>query len=293
MFYTHISDQYAPFNTKVVNVGVRDSTYVLDGLLYHESDLRIEEHYTDTAGFTDHVFALMHLLGFRFAPRIRDLGDTKLYFPKSDSTYDALNPMIGGALNIKHIRSHWDEILRLVTSIKQGAVTASLILRKLGSYPRQNGLAIALRELGRIERTLFILDWLQSVELRRRVHAGLNKGEARNALARAVFFCRLGEIRDRSFEQQRYRASGLNLVTAAIILWNTVYMERATNALRSQGLLKDNAMLQYLSPLGWEHINLTGDYLWRINPKICAGKFRSLRSLSSCNEICPVFTKKV
>ena len=74
-FYTHISDQYAPFHIKVVNMGVRDSTYVLDGLLYHESDLRIEEHYIDAAGFTDHVFGLMHLLGFRFAPRIRDLGD--------------------------------------------------------------------------------------------------------------------------------------------------------------------------------------------------------------------------
>ena len=281
MFYTHISDQYTPFNIKVVNVGVRDSTYVLDGLLYHESDLRIEEHYTDTAGFTDHVFALMHLLGFRFAPRIRDLGDTKLYIPKGDSLYDTLKPMIGGTLNIKHIRTHWDEILRLATSIKQGTVTASLILRKLGSYPRQNGLAVALRELGRIERTLFILDWLQSVELRRRVNAGLNKGEARNALARAVFFYRLGEIRDRSFEQQRYRASGLNLVTAAIVLWNTVYLERASNTLRSQGKLKDNTMLQYLSPLGWEHINLTGDYLWRVNSKIGAGKFRPLRPLPS------------
>ena len=104
-----------------------------------------------------------------------------------DAAYDALKPMIGGTLNIKHVRAHWDEILRLATSIKQGTVTASLMLRKLGSYPRQNGLAVALRELGRIERTLFILDWLQSVELRRRVHAGLNKGEARNALARAVF----------------------------------------------------------------------------------------------------------
>lgn len=62
----------------MVNVGVRDSTYVLDGLLCHESDLRIEEHYTDTAGFTDHVFALMHLPGFRFAPRIRDLAYIKL-----------------------------------------------------------------------------------------------------------------------------------------------------------------------------------------------------------------------
>lgn len=278
-FYTHISDQYAPFHTKVVNVGVRDSTYVLDGLLYHESDLRIEEHYTDTAGFTDHVFALMHLLGFRFAPRIRDLGDTKLYIPKGDATYDALKPMIGGTLNIKHIRVHWDEILRLATSIKQGTVTASLMLRKLGSYPRQNGLAVALRELGRIERTLFILDWLQSVELRRRVHAGLNKGEARNALARAVFFNRLGEIRDRSFEQQRYRASGLNLVTAAVVLWNTVYLERATNALRGHGQTVDDALLQYLSPLGWEHINLTGDYFWRSSAKIGAGKFRPLRPL--------------
>jgi TnpA family transposase len=278
LFYTHISDQYAPFSTKVVNVGVRDSTYVLDGLLYHESDLRIEEHYTDTAGFTDHVFALMHLLGFRFAPRIRDLKDTKLYVPKTGQDYPALNTMIGGTLNIKHVRAHWDEILRLAASIKQGTVTASLMLRKLGSYPRQNGLAVALRELGRIERTLFILDWLQNVELRRRVHAGLNKGEARNALARAVFFNRLGEIRDRSFEQQRYRASGLNLVTAAIVLWNTVYLDRATQALRETGKPINDGLLQYLSPLGWEHINLTGDYVWRQNRKVEDGQFRPLRS---------------
>ncbi len=279
MIYTHIADNYAPFNTKMVNVGVRDSTYVLDGLLYHESDLRIEEHYTDTAGFTDHVFALMHTLGFRFAPRIRDLGDTKLYIPGAVADYPGLKSMVGGTLNIKHLRLHWDEILRLASSIKHGTVTASLMLRKLGSYPRQNGLAVALRELGRIERTLFILDWLQNVELRRRVHAGLNKGEARNALARAVFIHRLGEIRDRSFEQQRYRASGLNLVTGAIVLWNTVYLEQATQALRDTGRLKDDSLLQYLAPLGWEHINLTGDYVWRQNRKIDGGKFRALRTL--------------
>ena len=278
-FYTHVSDQYAPFSAKVINVGVRDSTYVLDGLLYHESDLRIEEHYTDTAGFTDHVFAVMHLLGFRFAPRIRDLADTKLYLPKGERTMPALAPLIGGNLNLKSIRVHWNEILRLATSIKQGTVTASLMLHKLGSYPRQNGLAIALRELGRIERTLFILDWLQSVELRRRVNAGLNKGEARNALARAVFFYRLGELRDRSFEQQRYRASGLNLVTAAIVLWNTVYLERATRALQRREPTQDESLLRYLSPLGREHINLTGDYVWRQNRTRSPGKFRPLRVL--------------
>jgi TnpA family transposase len=275
--YTHISDQYAPFHSKIINVGVRDSTYVLDGLLYHESDLKIEEHYTDTAGFTDHVFALTHILGFKFAPRIRDLGDKKLYIPSKQLDLTTLSSMIGGTIDQKRIRAHWDEILRLSASIQHGTVSASLIMRKLASYPRQNGLATALREFGKIERTLFTLEWLQDVELRRRVNAGLNKGEARNALARAVFFNRLGDMRDRNFEQQKYRASGLNLITAAIVLWNTVYLERTITALRDQGYSVDDDLLQYLSPLGWEHINLTGDYTWKENRKVQKGQFRPLR----------------
>jgi len=278
-FYTHLSDQYAPFHTKVINATVRDATHVLDGLLYHESDLRIEEHYTDTAGFTDQVFALMHLLGFRFAPRIRDLADKRLYIHGDAKPYPTLAGLIGGSINVKHIRAHWDDILRLTASIQQGTVTASLMLRKLGSYPRQNGLAVALRELGRIERTLFALDWMQNVELRRRVQIGLNKGEARNALARAVFLNRLGELRDRRFENQRYRASGLNLVVTAIILWNTVYLERAIQALRDSGQDIDETLLPHLSPLGWEHINLTGDYIWQQNKLVEQGKFRPLRVL--------------
>ena len=95
---------------------------------------------------------------------------------------------------------------------------------------------------------MFMLSWLQSVKLRRRVHAGLNKGEARNALARAVFLCRLGELRDRSFEQQRYRASGLTLVTAAIALWNTVYIERAIQTLTRNGQALDSETVQVPLP---------------------------------------------
>jgi TnpA family transposase len=168
---------------------------------------------------------------------------------------------------------------RLAASIRQGTVSASLMLRKLGSYSRQNSLAVALRELGRIERTLFALDWMQNIDLRRRVQIGLNKGEAKNALARAVFLNRLGEIRDRSFENQRYRASGLNLVVSAIVLWNTVYLERAIQALRNSGKDIDEKLLTHLSPLGWEHIILTGDYIWRQNKQVDQDKFRPLRML--------------
>ena len=150
-------------------------------------------------------------------------------FRAKPAQWPTLAPLIGGSINTKLIEQQLGEVLRLAASIQQGTVTASLILRKLGAYPRQNSLALALREIGRIERTLFMLEWLEDPALRRRVTAGLNKGEARNALARAVFFNRLGEIRDRSFENQRYRASGLNLVVAAITLWNTVYLERAAD----------------------------------------------------------------
>jgi TnpA family transposase len=277
LFYTHISDQYTPYYSWVIAANARDATYVLDGLLYHESDLRIEEHYTDTAGFTDHVFALCHLLGFRFAPRIRDLADKRSYVPDPERKYAALAPLVGGKLDVKLITTQWEEILRLAASIRHGTVTASLIIRKLASYPRQNSLHAALREVGRIERTLFMLEWMQDPELRRRVQVGLNKAEARNALARAVFFNRQGELRDRTFESQRYRASGLNLVVLTIILWNTIYLERAINALREHGIVFPDSLLTHVSPIGWEHINQTGDYTWHPNRRVSQGRFRPLR----------------
>jgi TnpA family transposase len=157
--------------------------------------------------------------------------------------------------------------LRIVASIRTGAVTASLIMRQLASYPRQNGVAAALRELGRLERTLFTLDWIDDPELRRETGQELNKGESRNSLARAVFIHRLGEIRDRTYENQQHRASGLNLVVTAIVLWNTRYLERAVAMLRKSEDVPDS-LLSHLSPLGWEHVNLTGDYVWAAEQEV-------------------------
>jgi TnpA family transposase len=154
------------------------------------------------------------------------------------------------------------------------------MLRKLAGYPRQNPVARALREIGRVERTLFMLDWLDDPELRRRTSANLNKGEARNALARAVFFNRLGELRDRTFENQRHRASGLNLVASAIILWNTVYLGRAVDHLRHQGVEVPERLLAHVAPLGWEHVSLTGDYLWG-DIDTPRERFRPLRTTGS------------
>ena len=280
-FYTHISDQFGPYYTKAIAATASEAPHVLDGLLYHQTGLRIEEHYTDTGGVTDHVFGLCPLFGFRFAPRIRDLKDRRLYLFAGQNAPPILAPLVGGRIDQDHIAAHWDDVLRLGASIRAGTVTASAMLKKLSAYPRQNGLAVALRELGRIERTLFTLEWLKSRDLRRRTNAGLNKGEARNALARAVFFYRLGEMRDRSFESQAYRASGLNLLVAAIILWNTVYLERAFAELRRQGRDVRQDLAKHVAPLGWEHIGLTGDYVWSSADLPADGSFRPLRRRES------------
>src|SRR3954454_1311325 len=225
LFYTHHSARHAPYHTAAIPPA-GEAVHVIDGLLYHEADLSIATHHTDGGGVSDHVFGLAHLLGFRFAPRIPNLAERRLYASGPAATWPALTPFIAGHPDDKRITAHWDDVLRLAISVRTGVISASLMLKRLGAYPRQNGLALALREIGRIERTLYTLDWLEQPSLRRQATAELNKGESRNALARAVCFHRLGRLRDRTAEAQQHRASGLALVTAAIALWNTVYLGR-------------------------------------------------------------------
>jgi hypothetical protein len=111
--------------------------------------------------------------------------------------------------------------------------------------------------------------------------AGIEKGEARNALARAVCFHRLGRLRDRAVEAQQHRASGLALVTAAIALWNTVYLDRALDDLRCGREMIPEALLAHLAPVGWQHINLTGDYLWDVDIGLAPDGFRALRTTAT------------
>ena len=264
VLYTTHSGQYGPMHTRVISATASEAPYVLDGLHphAHRTSLRIVEHYTDTAGATDHVFGLCHLLGYRFAPRIKDLKERKLYAVEKPDTYPLLKPLIGDAVDTAALVRGWAELMRVKASIEAGVVAPSTILRKIAAGGSNNALSRALRALGRIERTLFTLQWLSDPALRQRSHAGLNKGEASNSLRRAVFFHRQGEFRDRTFENQSFRASGLSLLTAAIVHWNTTYLDRAVQHLRTQGAVISNELLAHVAPLGWEHIALTGEYDW-------------------------------
>jgi TnpA family transposase len=261
-FYTHVSDQHAPYHARVISATTHEAPYVLDGLLHHGTSLPIAEHYTDTGGATDHVFALCSLLGFRFCPRLRDFHDRRLVSIAAPSAYPGLASIMGRKVRADVVKEHWGEILRLVASLNAGHAAPSAMLRKLAAYERQNQLAVALQEVGKIERTLFMLDWLENPALRRRCQAGLNKGEQRHALTQAICTFRQGRIAERTHDAQQYRASGLNLVIAAIVWWNSTYMADAVDHLRAAGENAPDDLLAHTSPVGWEHIAFSGDFLW-------------------------------
>ena len=260
--YTHVSDQFAPFAIQTIPATVSEAPYILDGLLMNETGKRIREQYADTGGFTDHVFAVTSILGYQFIPRIRDLPSKRLYVFDPRNSPKELRGLLGGKIREGLITSNWPDILRIAATMTAGTIAPSQILRKLASYPRQNDLAAALREIGRVERTLFMIDWILDADMQRRAQIGLNKGESHHALKNALRIGRQGEIRDRTTEGQHYRMAGLNLLTAIVIYWNTVRLGEAVNQRKRAGLPTPPELLAHTSPLGWAHILLTGEYRW-------------------------------
>jgi TnpA family transposase len=159
------------------------------------------------------------------------------------------------------ILKHWDELLRVAGSLKLGWVTASLFIAKLQAFRRQNALTRALPEYGRIAKTLFILKYVEDVQFQRRIGVQLNKGEALHALRRFLFsVANEGQVRRRHIEEQINQASCLNLVTNAVVAWNTVYMSAILDQLRAEGFLVNDVDVAHLSPARYEHINPYGKY---------------------------------
>lgn len=258
--YTHVSDQFGPFATQDIPATVSEAPYILDGLLMNPTGRKIREQHTDTGGFTDHVFAVTSLLSYRFIPRIRDLPSKRLYVLDPAAAPMELKGLIGGKIRDATIVENWPDILRSVATMAAGHMPPSQLLRKFASFPRQHDLAVALREIGRIERTLFTIDWLLDVDMQRRAQIGLNKGEAHHALKNALRIGRQGEIRDRTAEAQHYRLACLNLLAAIIIYWNTAQLGQAVVQRSAEGLDCSPELLGHISPLGWAHILLTGEY---------------------------------
>ena len=178
-------------------------------------------------------------------------------------------------IKVHLIMEHWDDLNRVAASLKDGLIRPSILISKLQAMQQHNPLQQAIQELGRIAKTLHILEYVDDPAFRRRVLIGLNKGEHLHSLARDIAFGRQGRFHDRGYEAQLNRASALSLVINAIAVWNTRYFEQAQAALAEQGIPVPEEVWQHLSPLQWAHIHLNGSY--HFTNIALEGDFRPLR----------------
>lgn len=275
----YTSDQFSGFKNIVVTGTLRDSLVVLEGLLQQDTGLRPKELMTDSAAYSDVIFGLFHLLGYQFSPRLADVGEARFWRIDPAADYGVFNGLARQTIDLELIKENWDDLLRVAGSLKLGTVNPTELVRTLHGDGPPSTLAKAIGELGRIAKSLFLLAYLSDPAYRRRILIQLNKGESRHSLARATFYGHKGEVRQRYREGQEEQLGALGLVVNAIVLWNTLYMDRALDEMRARGLNPLPEDVERLSPLGYEHINLLGRYTFALPEEIRQGAFHPLRDL--------------
>ncbi|MEK7400575.1 MAG: Tn3 family transposase, partial [Candidatus Poribacteria bacterium] len=170
-----------------------------------------------------------------------------------------------------------DDFLRVACSVKLGWVTASLLISKLQVYPRKNALTKALQEYGRVIKSIDIPYYLCLEEHRRHIGIQLNKGEELHRLRQFLLFANEGKIRKSHIEDQSNQASALTLVTNAVIVWNTRYIQAIIEQLRKEGYTVDENDLTHVSPCRFDHVNKYGKYYFNVDNERNRELLRPLR----------------
>jgi TnpA family transposase len=279
-WYNFISDQFSGFHGIVVPGTLRDSLFILEGLLEQQTGLNPTEIMTDTAGASDIIFGLFWLLGYQFSPRLADAGATVFWRIDKEADYGVLNDLARGCANTQRIEQNWDDMLRIAGSLKLGTVQASELIRSLLKSDKPSSLAKAIIAVGRINKTLYLLNYIDNEDYRRRILTQLNRGEGRHRVARIICHGQRGEIRKRYREGQEDQLGTLGLVTNAVVLWNTIYMDAARNYLEQKSVLIKEEDESRLSPLQYGHINVLGHYSFVLSEKIRQGELRPLNQLA-------------
>lgn len=283
-WYNFISDQFSGFHGIVIPGTLRDSIFVLEGLLGQQTGLKPVEIMTDSAGSSDMVFGLFWLLGYQFSPRLADVGESTFWRVDRHADYRIFNDLTRNIINTNKIEQNWDDIMRIAGSLKQGTVQASELIRSLLKSDRPSSLAQAIIEVGRINKTLYLLNYVHNEGYRRRILTQLNRGEARHAVARTICYGQRGEIRKRYREGQEDQLGALGLVTNALVLWNTIYMQAAINHLKQHEKDVSERDEAKLSPLIYKHINVLGHYSFTLADHIAPGKLRLLKQTAQLQE---------
>lgn len=258
--YYHVSDQYIALFSHFIPCGVWEGIYMLDGLMKNKSDIQPDTVHGDTQAQSTPVFALSHLLGIQLMPRIRNWKDLDFCRPDPEARYSHIDSLFSRNVNWDLIETHLPDMLRVALSIRAGKISASTLLRRLGTYSRKNRLYFAFQELGLVVRTMFLLKYLRDPEVRRSIQSATNKSEAYNGYAKWVAFGGQGIIAENTRDGQR-KIIKYNHLTANLLILHTMHsMGAVLQKLEAEGLLPEAEALSFMSPYLTEHINRFGDY---------------------------------
>ncbi len=269
--YTLVAN-HVPVNARIIGANEHESHYVFDILFNNTTDIQPEVHSTDTHGTNEVNFAILHLFGYQFAPRYRDIHDpvsNALYGFKHPSQYENDGPIKPiRKLNTALIIEEWDNIQRIMVSLALKTVTQSIIVGKLSAYARKNKTKRALWEYDNIIRSLYLLDYVDSVPLRQNVQRALNRGESYHQLRRAVSYANFGKLRFKSEYEQQIWGDCARLLTNCIIYYNAVILSDLLTHSDSNDDAARVALLSLVSPVAWQHINFYGRYEFGKQPEL-------------------------
>ena len=273
-WYHWMVDQQMDIHGIAITGTLRDAPYLLDGLLEQETHHHPTELITDTGGYSDIVFGLFRLLGYQFSPRLADIGDARFWRMNKQTDYGLLNDLARHKTNNSLIFDNWDGMLHAAGSLLMGTVKASELMKFLHRAGRASTLGRAIGEYGRLEKTLFLLSWVDDIAYRRRVLTQLTRIESRHSLAGAIRFGQKGKLYEQYREGQEDELNALGLVLNMVVLWNTRYMNAAIDHLRNTGFEVRDDDLERLSPLVRHHINFVGRYYFVMPDEVKRGQLR-------------------
>ena len=259
--YHHVADSYVALFSHFIPCGTWEAVYIIEGLLQNDSDIQPSTIHADTQGQSTPVFALSHLLGIKLMPRIRNWQDLIFSRPDKETVYQHIDSLFKDTINWSLILNHWQDLLKVVLSIQAGKISSEVLLRKLSNYSRKNRLYQAFRELGRVVRTVFLLQFISDKELRQQITAATNKVESYHGFSKWFFFGGEGVIGRNDPEQQEKLIKYNDLVANAAIFHNVVDLTEVWQQLLHEGYLLDRNDLAALSPYMTSNIKRFGDYM--------------------------------
>jgi len=262
--YSFTDERCIPYYNMVIDPYTREAPFVVDGLLHNEV-IKSTIHTTDTHGYTEAVFGLLDLLGFGFSPNIAKMLRQHIYtfkeHPITDYKKQGYLVLPTGYFKEQLMEESWSEMLRLVVSLKLKYCKASQIFSRFNSYSKQHPLYTALKQYGRMPKTIHILRSIDDVKIRQEGRKSSNTIEASNRFSSAVFFANGGEMIFLTRKEQQIADACKNLIKNAIICWNYLFLTRKIQRMKNpEQIVTFVNAVKSKTVNAWRHIHFTGTY---------------------------------